>query len=102
MKRNNHHAPFGPQQRKTIVEKTFQLIELLIHGDAQRLKHLGRRMVVAAPAAFDSFNQARQFIGALDGPELSFGGDPLGDAPGLRLLAVRREIFASAHRLWPC
>ena len=52
MKRNNHQPRARPQHVETVGKKMFQLVELLVHGDAQGLKHLGGRVVIASAAAF--------------------------------------------------
>src|SRR4026207_879693 len=88
MKRNNHHAPAGPQHFETVGKKSFQVVELLVHGNAQGLKHLGSWMVVAPPAADCSLDQTRQLVRGIDGSLFALSRYLFGDPPRARLLAI--------------
>src|SRR5688572_10304513 len=67
------------------------MLKLLVDRDAQRLKDLGRRMMLAPPAALDILYNRNKFLCRLNRLPLSFVDDRLRDPPRARLFAVIAE-----------
>ena len=90
MKTDHREPSVRRQALERGVERGFELREFAIDVDAQRLKHAGRRMLVALagarPRATRSINPA-SCERALEGPQLAVGDDGARDARRLALLA---------------
>src|SRR5918999_2504317 len=52
MKGNNRHSPSGSKHFVTALQEPLELLQFLVHGDAQRLEYLRCRMVIAPPTSF--------------------------------------------------
>src|SRR5438270_1712693 len=68
MKRHHDEPAIGPEQPPGSFQTALQLGELLIDGDAQRLKSPGRGMNLLAVAWSNALNECRQLASGGDRP----------------------------------
>src|SRR6185436_8295244 len=76
------------QNLKSLLEKTFELLQFLIDGNSERLKNLRRRMVVAPRPSLHCLNNLNKFLACLNRPSSPFIDDRARQPARVRLLAI--------------
>src|SRR3569623_510535 len=88
MKTDHRQPAAGREHPYRLRQRRFQLFQLTIDIDAQRLKAAGRRMAVALPGRMGGGDDLRQLLGGGDGRGLARLDDCAGNARGETLFAV--------------
>ena len=91
MEGDDREPAAGREQSLGGVEAALQLAELVVHGDAERLKCSGCRIDAAGLRRHHLAHDRRELTGAPDRRRFPGGEDGAGDAPREALLAVKKD-----------